>query len=311
MNDKDKDLWTKRLLCQWLEGAQQALLDSVGYDEAVRLLRPHAFNAGAAGTQFARKRLGLEGHHLEDLFISMRFAHFAMGREDTRIRVSDIGGYIDFFTCPFERCTHLNCVFVCDLIGHGALLGFDPDYDWHMIQSMCDGHEYCRKGCIRKGHGIEEMRKGSMTAVETPRFIMDDEEVAWFARQYYGEFWAIFVRCLIEASDGRHAVAALRPHMRQSGIAFALEAEEILGTEDGRAMSDVLDMMFDILGIDGIWNDEGMTFEVKECPFSRAEEIGDLVLVFLDAVVETLRPGAKVACRERMCHGDSRCLFRF
>lgn len=313
LSTADKNLWTKRLLCQWLEGAQQALLDSVGFDDAVRLLRPHATNAGAAGAQFAMTRLGIEGYDVKNLLTTFKFTHLAMGREDSRIRVCELGGYIDFFSCPFENCSHLNCVFLCDMGGKGGGDLVGPEYEWHLDKSMYDGDEFCRKGLVRKGHSFEEMRREDMRIIEPPPFPVSEEELAWFSRAYYGEFWTIFIRCLIEVADGPGAIELMKPHMKQSGLAFALESREALGlnADDPKTLKEIFSLLFDLLAIKAKWSETESMWTIVECPFSNAEpEIGEQLRIFMNAMVEGFDHRIHLDCEKRMCGGESCCMIQ-
>lgn len=313
LSTADNNLWTKRLLCQWMEGAQQALLDSVGFEEAVRLLRPHATNSGVAGTQFAMNRLGIEGYDVANILTAYKFTHLAMGREDSRIRMCELGGYIDFFSCPFENCSHLNCVFLCDMGGKGEASLAGPEYEWHLSKSMCYGDEFCRKGMVRDGHTFEEMKREDMRIIEPPPFPVSEEELAWFSRAYYGEFWTIFTRCLIEVADGPGAIELMRPHMKQSGIAFALEARESLGLhgDDPTALKEIFNLLFDLLAIKAKWSETESTWTVVECPFSNAErEVGAQLSIFMNAMVEGFDRRLHLDRAKRMCGGEGCCTIQ-
>ncbi|HTY47457.1 MAG TPA: hypothetical protein VMB46_07310, partial [Methanomassiliicoccales archaeon] len=197
----------------------QVLRDTVGEDEAMRLMEPHLKLGGVAAPRNALERLGLD-RTPEGIVRAFSFVHGCMRKREGRLRHSEAGAYVDFIECPFENTPGF-CG-ICDVMAAAGTETLIPDCRFILQFSFGRGDEFCRKLVLRNGFDYKSVQREAWTDLGPAPCEVSQQERNWLGKAYFGEFWLYTVRALVQEADEAGALTILGPLMRERGMAFGL-----------------------------------------------------------------------------------------
>lgn len=298
----------------WLE-ATQALVDTVGSEEALSLLKPHFVHAGHAGRRVYHgiTRLDLGGVD------SANAAGYALapslgGRFSPMYLAKDGSGMGEMHDCGTSGACKEACIAVCSWTAEASLKEMNPDWEIRLERCLSSGDSLCRWKVWRRGtEGLVKVDEGMRIPPED-RFPdpLDDATRDYLALAYAGEYWVMATRAILDSPSADAAMRSLRERARLSGMSLGLRLAEIShASKEKHTALDVIRLTGkahqrreEIVMIDGAA--EGT---VSECPFAGSAplEICHQYEEFFNGVCEVLSPGSEFRYDRRMTQGEECC----
>jgi hypothetical protein len=152
LSEEEKKELSIGLLREWWLEATQTLVDLVGSEESFRLLRPYFYHAGMAGRRVydGIVKLDLDGGD------SMRVHGYLLaealgGTYRPAYMAEDKSGIGEFTGCTTNGRSEAVCALICEVAPLSYLQEKNPDWEIHLISSLCWGNETCQWKVLRSG----------------------------------------------------------------------------------------------------------------------------------------------------------------
>jgi hypothetical protein len=286
----------QRILTNWFIDSLQAVVDTVGSEETVRLHAKQMEITGHAGILVALQYLGLEGRDEVEAIRAFSTAHQGMGKGGCTIEAGQGHARVTFSECPFERSPPEICQIFCFYPAKGAVRGILPVCDVAIVKSRRGGDADCAKHIFPVGQ--EALVWQVVMEPLPPNPPMTEEYMEYVGKAYAGEFFMNVVRSCVASPRRDELFAVMSKAMRARGL------EEGLALT-GNANEKIAHLMSTI-GMKGAGTPEGIS--VSDCPFSHAPpEACSLVGSFWQGVAAS--SGSEVEYAASMTQGDAACLL--
>jgi hypothetical protein len=301
------------LLAEWWFITVETLLEVVGSERTLDLLRPHFVHGGRAASHVLCDRLGWHSKDLVTICRFLSYAHFLLRRDVGEIMVSGADeGLVIFRSCALEGQPVEGCVAVCYYLTQGAVEEMSPEYAGDLASLRKNGDPYCAKRARRRGSKDAPASDPSWTSYEGSYPEMTLEERNYFSCAYLGEIWLMGIRALIDGVGSKEACALLVPRMRAKGMAMGATWKERfdLGNDEEDAAS-LVDFFNTVLGQNGLplrYDPSRPGKVIGECPFSESmPEVCVQMEAFYDGVCQAFAPGSRFRYTRMLSKGYDSC----
>jgi len=317
LSEEEKKELSIGLLREWWITATQAVVDSVGSENALSSMKPYFIHAGKAGGIMFQKLAGIPGN---DPFTSANGMGFAFAvMMDTKWgpswRANDGSVIGEFHGCVTKGQCKEACICCCKFSIPTSHMETSPDFEMRLDKSLAFGDTHCEWLISRKNF-IPEVS-------HTERFLIPDEVLEAFAPsielQYYlshawsGEFWVIATRSFIDLVGPDKALERLRFYMRHSGMSlgFRLSNQLMLHERRKESMVKIIELIqqlhqrkWDLMN-----TMDSAEATIHECPFASGAppEVCSQYEAFFNGICEVLDPEYEFTYDRMMTKGDKTC----
>jgi len=302
-----------QLMAEWWIIAVETLVDSVGSERTLELLRPHFVHGGRASSHVIRDRLGWRDTDLKTMSTQLSFMHYLLRRNRGQILMrGDEEAMITFDECALEGQPVEGCVSLCYFTTLGTVEETNPRYEGDLPRLRKNGDPFCAKRVRLKGapNIPESDPRWKSVEVEYPE--MSLEERNYFSCAYLGESWLMGTRALIEAIGAKEAVTRSSQGMRTRGMTYGATWKIKLGLDDDASgAATLIDFFNTVLGQNGLplrHDDSRPGKVIGECPFSGAmPEACAQVEAFFDGVCHEFQPELRFRYTRMLSKGQDSC----
>jgi hypothetical protein len=297
------------LFWEWWVTSTQALVDTMGSEEAIQALRPYYMNANTATVHIlsdAFKDL------LEDPDFASKMVQFAseawFGGKVTIWESKDVFVRENFGCKTQGACKEL-CHIVCKELVDNHARAINRQMTAMIDKGLFKGDDHC----------IVILRASDALNVDLPPdlreigpFNISEEDLFSIRLQYLSESWVFTTRAFLDRLGPKMTLDKLRLYMRHSGLTYGILVAEMFKDEERELQ--LLGMVI------GAINDAHMRKGTRrtspdlieevvfECPFSQAPpEVCLQYEAFFRGVCEAIDPDFEFAYDRMMSDGDETC----
>ena len=315
LTDEEKKELSVGLLRSWWLEATQALVDVVGSEDALGLLKPYFLHSGMAGCRVYHSITNLNLNGRESANASgYAFTAFVGGRFTPAYLADDGSGIAELYDCATSGICKEACTSFCQFGALGWIQEMNPDWEIRLIRSLSWGDSCCqwrtwRSETSAKVVAIEEMRIPLDKVFRDP---MDDATRKYFGLGYAGEAWVMATRAILDSPRLEEGMDGLHHRMRLYGLSMGLRARGWM-PKDSRAIAiyDVVQLISELhqRKSEIVLEDEGAAGTVGECPFagSAPPETCLQYESFFNGICEAIDPSYEFAYDRMMTKGDKTC----
>ena len=312
--EEKKELSVGLLRSWWLE-ATQALVDVVGSEDALGLLKPYFQHSGMAGCRvyYGITNLDLNGRESSNAS-GYNLTTFLGGRFAPVYLADDESGIGELYDCATSGICKEACTSFCQFGALGWIQEMNPDWEIRMIRSLSWGDGCCqwkswRSETSAKVVAIEEMRMPLDKVFRDP---LDDATRKYLGLAYAGEAWVMATRAILDSPGPEEGMDDLHHRMRLYGLSMGLRARGWMPKESRAiAIYDVVQLISELhqRKSEIVLEDEGAAGTVGECPFagSAPPETCLQYESFFNGICEAIDPSYEFSYDRMMTKGDKTC----
>jgi hypothetical protein len=216
----------------------QAMVETVGSDGTIKLLRPYLENSGKA---FA---LNLGEWTKDDdailrLAKTMIMGQMPMGQECKSFYVLGGEAFFESEGCPFLGTIPEICECYCSIFAGSFTRQIDPDLEIESTPGngtenpRCKWRFYHRTQTPMSDFSIRELD------VEALMSQISGEEMEWRSHHYIGGVWEMITYAMVNGLGSEAMLGSLSGYMRRNGFSFGLRIKSYRGIE-GRDLDSIL-----------------------------------------------------------------------
>jgi hypothetical protein len=315
LTDEEKKELSVGLLRSWWLEATQALVDVVGNEEALGLLKPYFQHSGMAGRRvyYSITNLDLNGRDSANAS-GYALTTFLGGRFTPAYLADDGSGIGELYDCATSGICKEACTSFCQFGALSYMKEMSPDWEIRLTRSLSWGDSFCqwrtwRSETSAKVQAIEEMRIPLDKVFRDP---LDDATRKYLGLAYAGEAWVMATRAILDSPGLKEGMDDLHHRMRLYGLSMGLRARGWM-PKDSRAIAiyDVVQLISELhqRKSEIVLEDEGAAGTVKECPFagSAPPETCLQYESFFNGICEAIDPSYEFAYDRMMTKGDKTC----
>jgi len=312
--EEEEDLSVGLLRSWWLE-ATETLVDIVGSEEALSLLKPYYQHGGMASRRVFQSitNLDLDGGTTARMGFRAHTS-WLRGEISTSYRASDGSEISERHGCATSGICKEACDSVCSIIPFYWEKEMNPDWEIRLIRSLSWGDSCCqwkvwRSETSPKVEAIKEMRVAPDLVFRDP---LDDDTWKSLGLAYAGESWVLASRAIIDSSEQVSGIEELQHRLRLYGVSVGLRLKvRTLDYNGAIAIYDIFKLISDLHQRKGdiTLQEDGASGTVSECPFagSAPPEICMQYEAFFNGICEAIDPSYEFAYDRMMTKGDKTC----
>ncbi|HTY46938.1 MAG TPA: SHOCT domain-containing protein [Methanomassiliicoccales archaeon] len=312
---KEEKEFSIGLLREWWIAATQCLVDAVGSEKALALIKPHFVHAGKAGGHVFQKISGGKKDDIRSsqMGMGMAFAMTTAGQWGVYVADDDstIGEMKD---CATEGQCREACIAFCDYGICAAHVEVSPSYEMRLIRSLAFGDGSCMWLSCRKGTRpkVEPTKEFYPPTGFRPPFVPSEELSEYLSLAWLGEVWLLPTRAFIEEAGWDVAMRKLMSYMRHSGMSTGIALARRFGYDEGHVDSSAHEIQLirslHNMREDVIRSEDSIEGTVEECPFSSSlTEACSQYEAFCNGICEAIAPGFEFSYDRMMTKGDKTC----
>jgi hypothetical protein len=303
------DVVTSRLAI----AAFRALLATSGPERTLRALTPYTKHCGMAIACNARKRLGIQGHGLEEVALPLYWMDTGIaGRDISALEIHEDGAVMEVRDCPLKDAPPELCVALSHRMGEGICEVVNPDYEYFYTHHLTDGDPFCRIVVKKRSIGGNADNLGAVTKV-IPSLDLPDAEVRFLRSQGIAETLFMTTKGFVDIHGPDLALEIVRPYATETGRSLASTFIEHLESEGNAdpTTEEVIESVCAALGQKRsvvATNDNETSFECVECPLKDApREVCRQFEMAMNGVCEEMGHGREFVYSSMMSKKDSVC----
>ncbi|HTY46770.1 MAG TPA: hypothetical protein VMB46_03790 [Methanomassiliicoccales archaeon] len=296
-----------RVIESLMNGAIQALVDAVGWDEAFRRLQPYFEMNGRWCLKnfplFAGTSMAGEVGTVKLVAFSLDMAY----RGSRTISTTAEGASIVQRGC--ETCGEFTnlCEWFCRREFATMVRENDSGLAIKQIVSMDCGDNFCAWTIGRTANEGPIAIPG-----DTPTNYLDDERADYLCRAGCAEHWANATNALLSLLGDQRSRALLERHGRANGEGYGVYILRDPSVERGpELLRSAIDKVDAELGVSAKWVTRDGRFErtITECPLANTPDVCSQVETFWKGACDVLAPGWDVDYACRRSQGEGTCRF--
>jgi hypothetical protein len=301
------------LLVDWFLNGVQALVDTAGSEEAVKLLWPYFRNAENAALLIIMKAFGLD--QKDRIAMGFYFAvtwNFISRAPLVRARVFQRGAISTVSGCPFSDGPDAICTVFCETETYNKAL--EVPYQSTLVSCAARGDKECK--WITRPLDHQDLKDESELGNEIADILnweLPKEMVDSFSVQYLAEFWILATKALIDHLGEERAASMLAPYMKHRGASFGLKGSTTSGhgVFDLMRITSRLDLCNKALHMkisDNVSDVRVVERTIVDCPFREAPvAVCQQFESFCNGVCEAMDPDYEFVYDRMMTRGDKSC----
>jgi hypothetical protein len=302
------------LIREWWIQATQRLVEEVGSEKALRMLKPYFYNTGSAGVQNIPRILGVSEEEESQFDISIHMWPLVMGSMVNAVYFADDGSRItEFVNCATKGRSKEACVCSCQYVWQSAVDTTSPNYEITLRKSLSFEDPVCNilTNIVGKTPKVAPTSEFKVPEGMLPPLKSKDVWI-YLSLSYIGEAWSNATRGLIDVVGSERALTMMHDPLLNSGGSFAVAMQERLGLEDTgvRSTSNMVGLVQDLHQRKGAIEIKGDLAQgvVTECPFSASPpEICAQYEAFFNGIVGKLDADFEFRYDRMMTKGDKTC----
>jgi hypothetical protein len=255
--------------------AFRAFLAESGPERALRALQPYAKHCGMAIACNSRKRLGTQGHGLEEVALPLYWMDTGIaGRNISALEIHEDGAVMKVSDCPMKDAPPELCVALSHRMGEGICEVVNPDFEYFYTHHLSNGDSFCRIVVRVRSPGRNADSLGRITKV-IPSLELPDDEVRFLRNQGIAESLIMTTKGFIDVHGSDRMLEIVRPYALDAGRSLANTITKRLQGEGNAhpTTEDVIASVSAALGQKRIVvasNNDETLFEITECPLKDA-----------------------------------------
>ncbi len=298
---------------EWLLLTMTALVDAVGQERAVEVLRPYWYSSAIEVVQGGGSLIDIPDDSAMYLALVFKIGNAQTG-SPCDVEITERGIVNTHFRC-FSTSFKSPSVW-CHLheISHKAHCeAIDPEYDFHFTQTIPGGHTYCKGIAQRKSVPLDRWEDcGAVKAV------MLDPKPTDIVRKFQTKIvrgvWIMVVEGFMDAVGEDLSMDALQPLMIENGASWGLRFVDMIGVERHEiGLAKLLEVINTIVQIDGETTVRAgrVDEQILSCPFRDSSgAICRLFHSFIEGLSFSLEPDMMFT-RKQKCPSQPFCHWTF
>jgi hypothetical protein len=205
----------------------QAMVETVGSDGTIRLLRPYIESSGKAFALNLR-----EWTKDDDIILRLAktiiMGQMPMGQECKSFYVLGGEAFFESEGCPFLGTIPEICECYCSIFARSFAKQIDPDLETESMPGTGKENPRCR---WRFYHGTPTLMSGfSNRELDVDEIVsqISGEETEWRSHHYIGGVWEMITHAMVEELGSEAMLGSLSGYMHRNGFSFGLRIKSYL-----------------------------------------------------------------------------------
>jgi hypothetical protein len=296
----------------------QALVETVGSEATIKLLRPYFEMSGKA---FALN-LG-DWTKGDDVYLKLAknfvIGWAPLGVDCKSFRIVKGEAFFEREECPFLGTLPEICECYCNIIGKSSADQIDPDIGLEMSRGTGRDNPLCKWRFFHTAGPLQSELSDRDLDIESIKSQIPEEEWRWRSHHYTGGVWYMVTYAMVESLGSEVMLDSLSSHMRRNGSSFGLRIKKYQGIEGrdvgsiARALETFSKTLMQKQTVRST-DPEELEVEVEDCMWSIAgyatPEHCQLVESINDGICKSINPEYEFRYASMKTKGADRCVWK-
>lgn len=294
----------------------QAIVENVGSEETIKLLRPYLELSGKAFALNLRNWTKDDDVYLK-LAKTIVIGQMPMGQECKSFRVVKGEAFFESEGCSFLGTIPEICECYCTIFTNSFSKQIDPDIEIESSPGTGRENPRCKWRFYRRTQNLLSEFSNMDLDVDSIKSQISKEELDWRSHHYIGGVWEMVTHAMVNDLGSKAMLDSLSNYMRRNGFSFGLRIRQYLGIE-GRDLDSILKAL-NVFGkaiyqkqVPLSTGPEELNVYVKECPFFSdyaTIEHCQLIESINDGICKSINPGFEFHYDSMRTKGAEKCLW--